>query len=190
MKRILSTLAATMLLLVGVASGAQAADLVTFNISSTVEATGDATYDWDRGTVVTFTQVGGPCSGDRCINVVVTDTTMCDAPGVNVLGCKQTLPDGTCQIEMHSGVMFDGYHYALQRSVLEHEMGHCLGLPHSQNSASVMYAAIETTQQANKYNTVIAEDRKNVDAIWNSGGAPAKGFGPHKKVMNTWTWDL
>jgi len=81
---------------------------------------------WAKNTRVRF--VTAPCAGPACILVRHTDAAYPDATVVSVGGWAQVHPDGSCTATVQTWL--DGYPDA-RRAVLEHEMGHCLGLSHT-----------------------------------------------------------
>jgi hypothetical protein len=82
----------------------------------------------------------GPCEGYRCIEVTVVDVP-CGGGGLQVpAGCAYGNGVGGCQIELSPSGVPDS---ALGFNILGHETGHCVGLPHSLNARSLMYAYID-----------------------------------------------
>ena len=100
---------------------------------------------WSRqrsGTTVSL----GACAGTHCINVELVDVSACDseaAMGSAIGGCAVPGPDGSCTAQVKSWLV--AYPDAL-RAALEHEVGHCLGLPHNTtDKRSIMAPSLNLT---------------------------------------------
>jgi hypothetical protein len=85
----------------------------------------------------------GNCSGAHCIMVELVAVSACDgevAVGAAVGGCAVPGPEGACTAQVKSWLT--AYPDAL-RAALEHEVGHCLGLPHNTtDKRSIMSPAL------------------------------------------------
>lgn len=136
--------------------------------SPEITAAQEAAAAWSKNTGVQL--VFGDCSGPRCLHlehVALADSYCADIP--NAAGCREYLADGSQAIQLMDPTFFDGYHYSYQLSVVEHEFGHGIGLPHKGvdvDPNSVMNPGIEATQRAQAYNTVDAGDRKDAQALY------------------------
>jgi hypothetical protein len=84
---------------------------------------------WSRSRSDTTVSLGA-CSGSHCITASLVDVSACDGDQLTnavVAGCAVHGADGSCTVQVKSWV--SPYPDALQ-AVLEHELGHCLGLGH------------------------------------------------------------
>ncbi len=85
---------------------------------------------WSRPRSNTSVSMGA-CAGAHCINVELVDVSSCDSDAAiasAIGGCAVPGPDGSCTAQVKSWLL--AYPDAL-RAALEHEVGHCLGLPHN-----------------------------------------------------------
>lgn len=165
--KILAVLAAFACLLgVGVAlpSAASAggqAETTQFTLYSTdsgLDANAQAAaVGWDKNTVVDLTT--GSCSGFHCVTIKL-DWNSCGSAG-----CATRYSDGSCLVQVMPSMMTSSE--AVQNMIVAHEAGHCMGLPHNPNTRSVMYYAVNEQDP----NWIISEDRRNLNAIWNTQAA-------------------
>lgn len=90
--------------------------------------------------------VAAGCSGPGCIHVQLVGVTACGT-STAIVGCAVGNPDGSCIAQV---VNWLHVHYAdVERAVLEHETGHCLGLPHNTTDPnSIMQPAIDISNPA------------------------------------------
>lgn len=139
--RIAALVVATLALLVGFAPEAHAApptaDVVTFTYMTdraSAKNAGKAARDWSTGTVADVKKAT-TCTGPRCISVeTIEGYTLC---GTDRVACAWWQADGSCLVQVRALAPPD---YAL--ALIEHEDGHCLGLPHSDVPTSIMYPGI------------------------------------------------
>jgi hypothetical protein len=85
---------------------------------------------WSRSRSDTTVSLGA-CSGSHCITLSLVDVSACDSETASlgaIGGCAVPGPDGSCTAQVKSWLL--PYADALRASV-EHEIGHCLGLPHN-----------------------------------------------------------
>jgi hypothetical protein len=85
---------------------------------------------WSRSRSDTTVSLGA-CSGSHCITVSLVDVSACDSETATLAaigGCAVPGTDGSCTAQVKSWLL--PYADALRASV-EHEIGHCLGLPHN-----------------------------------------------------------
>ncbi len=85
---------------------------------------------WSRSRSATTVSLGA-CSGSHCITVALVDVSACDSQTATlgaIGGCAVPGPDGSCTAQVKSWLL---PHADALRASVEHEIGHCLGLPHN-----------------------------------------------------------
>lgn len=114
---------------------------------------------WAKNTPVRL--VSGPCAGPRCISVHHTDAPYPDPTVASVGGWAQRQPDGSCAASVQTWL--DAYPDT-RRAALEHELGHCLGLPH--NTADPRSIMAPVLSLANPPKGPDAQDRAALDTLF------------------------
>lgn len=92
---------------------------------------------WTKGVPVAF--VTGECSGSHCIRVLHQYPAVGEAVGPAIGGLAQPSADGSCSAYVEPWI--DAYP-AAQLAALEHELGHCLGLPHNTTDPKSVMAPV------------------------------------------------
>jgi predicted Zn-dependent protease len=108
----------------------------TFTLNSSLPSAPESAVAWSKGTDV---EIATGSSGPRLITAVYSD-----APGGNsaYAGYAVSSSDGTCKVEINRTIPVF-YGYAAERMTLEHEIGHCLGLPHNSVKRSIMNPVLD-----------------------------------------------
>lgn len=94
---------------------------ITFDADGTPLPVAAAAADWSKSTDISV--VTGDCTGPNCVHFkIITNAVPCNYH-VFINGCAYSLSDGSCQVEVYSGVLGRPYFEAL---VTKHEAGHCI----------------------------------------------------------------
>lgn len=74
-------------------------------------------------------------AGEGQATLVVVDYHPCDEDG-----CATLFPDGTCLIQIHEDCVNEWW-------LVAHELGHCMGLGHSEDAGSIMFKDTNPNQK-------------------------------------------
>lgn len=137
--------------------------VIPFIIQSSDYPTQSATTAaaWSKNTVLDIST--GACSGQGCITVVEAPAACSDIGGNAVIvGCAIPQADGSCLVEVSEFVRL--YYSDAITAVIEHEVGHCVGLPHvTTDKQSIMVTSFPLGDPPRGPS---AGDRKLVNAIY------------------------
>lgn len=148
------------------AAPAQAAPRTAVMVTVTVQDTSagllpvsDAASAWSKNTNVSLTL--GSCTGPTCVIVQHASPPITSGVSLDqVGGMAMTNPDGSCTAMV--APWLDAYPDA-RRAALEHEIGHCLGLPHITTDArSIMQPVLSLS---NPPRSPDAKDRAALRAL-------------------------
>lgn len=124
--------------------------------SASAQVAGAAARGWSHGTVADIKKTTS-CAGAHCMHIeTIVGPTLC---GTDRVACGWWNPDGSflIQIETMAYDLNGSDAYAL--ALTKHEMGHGLGLPHSDDPTSIMYLQVGPSSD------ITDQDRANLNAI-------------------------